>query len=102
MIGVPSGKDRIYFNAARTYGPIMLAHLFANYEVIYSEAESFEDDLNHSSEYQPIFVLGKLEWGQQWRTQIGEKENSYHEKLISKNKRKALTANLRLKEKRGG
>ena len=61
LLGVPSGLDRIYFNAARTYGPIMLSHLFANFRLIYSEAKDFKDDRTAKSGFQPLFVLEKLE-----------------------------------------
>ena len=43
-MGVPSGIDAVIFNTNRNYGRIMNSHLFANWDVIYSEL--LEHDIN--------------------------------------------------------
>ena len=45
LVGVPGGKDAVHFNAHRTYGRTMLAHLFANWDQIYSTYRDFPQDL---------------------------------------------------------
>ena len=62
IVGVPAGKDTVCFNAHRFYGPIMLPHLFANWDQIYSsvkDAAVFEkvDCIDYS--LQPLHVLEK-------------------------------------------
>merc|ERR1719411_609564 len=37
LVGVPSGMDQVIFNSNRNYGRIMNSHLFANWNVIYSD-----------------------------------------------------------------
>ena len=68
MIGVPSGMDRILFNACKVYGPLQLSHPFANWEQIHTEAVMYEKGPGTPEEewffkelyaYQPIFVLEK-------------------------------------------
>ena len=43
LVGVPSGLNVIVFNANRNYGPIMISHLFANWNVIYSQYLEIND-----------------------------------------------------------
>ena len=38
LVGLPTGPDRIEFNAHRLYGPIQLPHFFANWEQVYTES----------------------------------------------------------------
>ena len=65
LVGVPSGLDVILFNACRNYGPIMSSHLFANWNVIYSQYmnikkdSSCEGNLNTFSSFQPLSVIEK-------------------------------------------
>lgn len=74
LIGVPSGKDAINFNANRVYGKIALAHLFANWNQIYSTYRDFPEDKGFSADitdychdkdscllhcFQPMTVLEK-------------------------------------------
>ena len=44
MVGAPGGKDAITFNASRVYGRIMLPHLFANWEQIYTTYKDFPEE----------------------------------------------------------
>ena len=37
FLGVPSGLDKIIFNACRNYGRIMYSHLFSNWKILQSE-----------------------------------------------------------------
>ena len=61
LIGVPigPGKDQIYFNTHRNYGPIMLPHLFANWKQIMSELDYEKYDPVCNSCYQEICILEK-------------------------------------------
>ena len=68
LIGVPADKtDAVYFNAARKYGPIMLSHLFANWNQVYTDdrylltEESKKEALPENKDfgYQPIYILEK-------------------------------------------
>ena len=62
LVGVPSGFDVIMFNASRNYGPIMSSHLFANWNVIYSqyiEKDSCEGNFTTISFFQPLTVIEK-------------------------------------------
>merc|ERR1712141_920014 len=40
LVGVPTAKDTICFNAARLYGSFLYRHLFANWKQIYSEGDT--------------------------------------------------------------
>lgn len=61
LVGFPigPGKDQIYFNSHKNYGPVLLSHLFANWEQVYSEF----DYKNFIKEcvwcYQDLFVVQK-------------------------------------------
>ena len=57
LVGVPSGMDLINFNANKLYGRIMLPHLFANWNQIYSEYKDHPDGL----ESDPKDVCGEDE-----------------------------------------
>ena len=74
LVGIPSGMDLINFNANKLYGRIMLPHLFANWNQIYSEYRDHpnglesdpkdvcgEDDPEGNIRYcfQPMTVLEK-------------------------------------------
>ena len=74
LVGLPCGMDLINFNANKLYGRIMLPHLFANWNQIYSEyrdhpnglqseakAVCGEDDADGEIRYcfQPMTVLEK-------------------------------------------
>ena len=39
MVGVPYGPDILGFNSHRVYGPLGLSQLFANWEVVFTEAQ---------------------------------------------------------------
>ena len=58
LVGVPSGKtDVIKFNSAKVYGPLMYAHLFANWKQIYTE-NNFDDVEKYPLyTYQPVHIL---------------------------------------------
>ncbi len=57
LIGVPTGPDRLVFNAARLYGPNMYPHLFANWKQVHTENDftKFREDCLYC--YQPVHVL---------------------------------------------
>ena len=71
LVGVPSGMDGIVYNGNRIYGEIMLPHLFANWNQIWSNYRPFPDgpktdvadfctaidNILHC--YQPIFIVQK-------------------------------------------
>lgn len=61
LIGMPlgPGKDAIYFNSHKTYGPLMLSHLFANFKQIYSEVDYSKYSPDCPFCYQDLFVLEK-------------------------------------------
>ena len=44
LVGVPSGMDLVVFNLNRNYGRIMNSHLFANWNVIYSDFMEINDN----------------------------------------------------------
>ena len=44
LVGVPSGMDLVLFNSNRNYGRIMNSHLFASWNVIYSDFMEINDD----------------------------------------------------------
>ena len=62
IVGLPmAGKDLVCMNAHRMYGPVMLGHLFSNWDVVWAEAQDFAKfptDCN-SWMFQPITVLEK-------------------------------------------
>lgn len=50
------------FNAARIYGPLMFSHLFANWNVIYTEAIMGDEEVKKCGLiwcYQPVHILEK-------------------------------------------
>ena len=70
LVGVPSGMDLVFFNSNRNYGRIMNSHLFASWNVIYSDfmeinadsiVEDFcrnqEDQLRHC--FEPLTIIEK-------------------------------------------
>ena len=72
LVGFPCGMDLINFNANKLYGPIMLPHLFANWDQIYSEYREFPYGLKTNPKdfcgaedepirycYQPMTVVEK-------------------------------------------
>lgn len=69
LLGVPTGFDAVFFNSHRLYGAIQFSHLFANWKVVYTEAELFKDGIRTKQEdapcdpmsmcYQPVHVLEK-------------------------------------------
>ncbi len=68
LVAVPTGFDAIYFNAHRLYGPRQFAHLFANWEVVHTDAKMFKDGPNTKAKdkpclpsycYEPIHILEK-------------------------------------------
>ena len=71
LVGVPSGLDAILFNAHRNYGPIMSSHLFANWDIIYSQyleineksivKDICEENADLFSCFQPLTVIEKPE-----------------------------------------
>ena len=63
LVGVPAApKDLLTFNAARIYGPKRYPHLFANWELVYTELDA-EKRFNKQCVwcYQPLHVLRKPE-----------------------------------------
>ena len=63
LVGVPTAKDTICFNAARLYGSFLYQHLFANWKQIYSEGDTNvlqkKVDCRIDYNYQPMHVLEK-------------------------------------------
>ena len=69
LIAVPSGYDSVYFNTHKLYGPIQFSHLFANWNVVYTEAKMFKDGIRTKERdlpctpgfmcYQPVHILEK-------------------------------------------
>ena len=69
LVGVPSGMDLVIFNSNRNYGRIMNSHLFANWNVIYSDFmeinnDSIVEDFCHKGDpllycFQPLTVIEK-------------------------------------------
>ena len=61
MVGVPTAPtDALTFNAARIYGPLTYAHLFANWQQVHTDADvatKFRDSCWHC--YQPLHILEK-------------------------------------------
>ena len=70
LIAVPTAKDTICFNGHRLYGPFLYQHLFANWELKYSEIDEWFRqsytgfDVKCRSPrtygYQPVHILKKL------------------------------------------
>ena len=63
LVGVPTGKDKICFNAHRVYGPTMYQHLFANWKLVYSEVDirAFKIDFKcKNATYHPLQILEKV------------------------------------------
>lgn len=64
LVAAPYAKDTLRFNLNRVYGPLMHSHLFANWQVVYTNNNN--DDLqfvqHHICDdcYQPIYILEKL------------------------------------------
>lgn len=61
LIGMPvgPGKDVIFFNGCRAYGPVMLPHLFANFKQVYTELNYDKYDPYCFYCYQELFLLEK-------------------------------------------
>lgn len=60
FLAVPTGKDKLVWNAHRRYGEIRLPYLVDNWEMIDQEGfdeNRFQQDHGESGVYQPIFVL---------------------------------------------
>ena len=61
LIGIPVGpKDKVVFNSHKTYGPIMLMNMFANWKLEYTNIDL--DKYNEACDwcYQPLFILRKF------------------------------------------
>ena len=65
LVGLPTGKDEICFNAHRKYGPFLYSQLFVNWKIIHSEIDPkvFNQrndcwDIKQQM-YQPITILEK-------------------------------------------
>lgn len=61
LIGLPTAKDTICFNANKFYGPIQYAHLFANWIQVHSDVDPKVFDYVDCDkfEYQPIHIVEK-------------------------------------------
>ena len=63
LVGLPTAKDTICFNAARLYGSFLYQQLFPNWKQIYSEGDpkilKEEVDCRTSHNAQPMHVLEK-------------------------------------------
>ena len=60
LVGVPTAKDAICFNAARVYGSFLYQHLFPNWKQIYSERvpqDLLKTETTCRAMIQPIHVL---------------------------------------------
>ena len=58
LLGVPAApKDVLVFNSNRVYGPVQFAHLFANFDHVFSDydEEMFDPECEHC--YQPMHYL---------------------------------------------
>ena len=61
LIGFPAGpNDKIVFNSHKIYGPVMLPHVFANWELEHTNLEwnKYSDECDYC--YEPLFVLNKV------------------------------------------
>jgi len=62
-IAVPTnvnGKDRIEFNAARVYGPVLYPFLATNWRFTWPLKDSQRNNPSGTSTYQPVFVFDKV------------------------------------------
>ena len=60
LIGIPVGPvDKVYFNTHKTYGPLMLSHLFSNWNQLYSELDYKNYNSRCTYCYQENFVIEK-------------------------------------------
>ena len=63
LVGLPTAKDTICFNAARLYGSYLYQHLFANWIQVYSEFDPSilkkKVDCKTSPNYHLMHVLEK-------------------------------------------
>ena len=61
LIGLPTHSDMITFNAHRVYGPVLLSHLFSNWEQVYTKAKFRHENKNHNGHIMPqgIFIVEK-------------------------------------------
>ena len=61
LVGVPVAQDEVVYNEGRLYGPLQLAHLFANWEVVHTEVDTkvFGRKCDACFSYQPWHVLRK-------------------------------------------
>jgi len=60
FLAVPTGKDKIVWNAHRKYGEIRLPYLIDGWEMVDQEGfdeKEFTQDTGESGVYQPVFVL---------------------------------------------
>lgn len=60
FLAVPTGKDKLVWNAHRRYGEIRLPYLIDGWEMIDQEGfdeNLFKQDFEESGAYQPVFVL---------------------------------------------
>jgi hypothetical protein len=44
LVGEPSGPDMMGFNSHKSYGPLGYAHLFANWEVDFTDTDFSKND----------------------------------------------------------
>ena len=73
FLGVPSGLDKIIFNACRNYGRRLYSHLFSNWKILHSEYKDLPKGIKTNSRhickkyassqilwcYQPLTLLQK-------------------------------------------
>ena len=60
LIGSPTGPDIIGFNSHKIYGPLAYAHLFANWEQIYTDTDFDKYQSGCYFCYQPLHILRRL------------------------------------------
>lgn len=63
FLAVPTGKDKIVWNAHRTYGEIRLPYLIDGWEMVDQEGfdeKRFQQDYREAGVYQPVFVLKNI------------------------------------------
>jgi len=63
FLAVPTGKDKLVWNAHRKYGKIRLPYLIDGWKLIDQEGfdeREFEKDTGQSGVYQPVFVLKNI------------------------------------------
>jgi hypothetical protein len=62
LLGVTSGRDTIYFNAHRIYGPFLYTYMLTNWKQIYSMVNKKQFEMKIKRKIIPLYIILYTFW----------------------------------------